>query len=128
MPSDALQPHHRQEGPSCCHSLHRHPRPGPESHSPAIGLHVPRPDHRPSDALQPDHRPEGPSRRTATACIVTHHRDLRCPARPLTCRLPSTTTGRLTPSPPPAGGAILHQRGLPSGCPGPNIRRSLTTG
>ncbi|KAI8489192.1 hypothetical protein Bbelb_331770, partial [Branchiostoma belcheri] len=28
---------------------------------------------------QPDHRPEGPSGRTATACIVTHHRDLRCP-------------------------------------------------
>ncbi|KAI8513346.1 hypothetical protein Bbelb_099850, partial [Branchiostoma belcheri] len=55
------------------------PPTGPECHSPAIGLHAPRPDHRPADALQPHHRPEGPSGRTVTACIVTHHRDLRCP-------------------------------------------------
>ncbi|KAI8485174.1 hypothetical protein Bbelb_370990, partial [Branchiostoma belcheri] len=42
-------------------ACHRHPPPGPECHSPAIGLHAPRLDHWPADALQPHHRQECPA-------------------------------------------------------------------
>ncbi|XP_078671411.1 uncharacterized protein LOC144911407 isoform X2 [Branchiostoma floridae x Branchiostoma belcheri] len=85
---------------------------------------------RPSDALQPNHRPDGPSGRTAAACIVTHHRDLRCPGPTIGLQVPQP--GRLTPSSlttgrrghPPSASRL----GLPSGCPRPNHRRSLTTG